>query len=100
MEENNLTNNSFSADIQTPEQDYKVVLLGTEIINFFFLATGIRQIFLGIEIAHPIYGVLFCNLVLTFVSSIINICIFPFVNTLSYTTVVNGSNTITLIFHY
>jgi hypothetical protein len=54
----------------------------------------------GIEISHPIYATLFCNMVITLLSSVIDVFIFPFVTNFKYSTLVNGNSVLCLLFHF
>jgi len=53
----------------------------------------------GIEIEHPVFRVLFCNLLLTFFSSTVNVIAYSFTIQIRYSTIVNASNTLCLLFH-
>ena len=80
--------------------DGSLILICPEFVNIALLSTGIFQMFNGIEINHPIYHVLFINLIVTLVSSLITIFAFPFsLNNVKYSTVVNANNGFTLLFH-
>ncbi len=78
--------------------DGSLILICPEFVNIALLSTGIFQMFNGIEINHPVYHVLFINLIVTLVSSLITIFAFPF-NNVKYSTVVNAINGFTLLFH-
>jgi len=54
----------------------------------------------GIEISHPVYATLFCNMIVTFLSSIIDVFVFPFVTNLKYSTLVSGNSVFCLLFHF
>jgi amino acid transporter len=80
--------------------DGSLILICPEFVNVALLSTGIFQMFNGIEINHPIYHILFINLIVTLVSSLITIFAFPFsLNNVKYSTVVNANNGFTLLFH-
>jgi hypothetical protein len=53
----------------------------------------------GIEIEHPVFSVLFCNLIVAFVSSVVNVIAYPFEKEIKYSTIINGSNYFGLLFH-
>jgi hypothetical protein len=46
----------------------------------------------GIEIEHPVFSVLFCNLIVAFVSSVVNVISYPFDKEIKYSTIINGNN--------
>jgi hypothetical protein len=70
-----------------------------EVLSSAILFTGSYYTYRGIEIRHPVYAVLFCDLIVALASSLINGVIFPFVSTYRYTSLANGSNVLCLIFH-
>jgi hypothetical protein len=70
-----------------------------EIFNIMMLTAGMCLLYLGIEISHPVYGLLFSNLIVTTISSLINVFVFPFVKTIYYNTLINGNNAACLNFH-
>jgi hypothetical protein len=82
-----------------PFTEHKVVPISVEVINVTVLLIGVYQMYFGIEIGHPIYGLLFLNLVLALVSSLINIFIFPFLTDFKYSTIVSGNNITYLVFY-
>jgi hypothetical protein len=53
----------------------------------------------GIEIEHPIFRVLFCNLIVTFSSSAVNLIAYPIEKEIKYSTIVNSNNAFSLLFH-
>jgi hypothetical protein len=63
------------------------------------LFIGILQMYNGIEIEHPVFRVLFCNLIVTFFSSTVNIIAYPIGKNIRYSTIVNGNNAFCLLFH-
>ena len=83
------------------ENDFNFIHLIPSVINIAFLLIGTCQMYLGIEINHPIYCTLFLNLIVTLFSSIIDILIFPFVSVaeVKYSAMVNGNGVVCLLFH-
>jgi hypothetical protein len=53
----------------------------------------------GIEIDHPVFRVLFCNLIVAFLSSAVNVVVYPFETEIKYSTMVTTSNGLSLMFH-
>ena len=54
----------------------RVFLLCVELINFVFLSLGAFGMYHGIEIQHPLYMVLFINLILPLLSTMTNLILF------------------------
>jgi hypothetical protein len=59
-----------------------------ELSNIILLLTCTHLIYFGIEISHPVYAVLFSNLIVALISSFINSVIFPFVKNIDFTNLV------------
>jgi hypothetical protein len=79
------------------------IFICPEFLNFVLLSAGIFQMFNGIEIDHPVFHILFLNLIFTQISSLINILAFTFeflipIN-IKLSTILNSNNGLTLIFH-
>jgi len=53
----------------------------------------------GIEIGHPLYAVLFANLILPMAFSLMNIIGFAFMPQISYYILANTSNAMSIFFH-
>jgi hypothetical protein len=70
-----------------------------DIINTVILTAVICIMYIGIEISHPLYAILFSNLIVTVISSLIDILVFPFVKANNYNNLVNANGTICLLFH-
>ena len=92
--------NTFQIDndsVVLSEIMYSPILL--ECFNIIILTTSAGLIHSGIEISHPVYGVLFCNLVTTLISSLLNAIVFPFVKNINFMSLVNGNSVACLMFH-
>jgi hypothetical protein len=94
---NHQLNISFAHQNETIEMVFLPVSL--ELFNIMILTAGMCLMYLGIEISHPVYGLLFSNLIVTTISSLINVFVFPFIKTIQYNTLVNGNNSACLNFH-
>jgi hypothetical protein len=70
-----------------------------ELLYVQMLPGVISIILLTVAIAHPVYAVLFCNLLITLVSSIIDVFIFPFITILKYTNLVSRNSIMCVLFH-
>jgi hypothetical protein len=98
--ENIFNNTLFQIVNDTAEfSEISYLSISLELFNIILLTACICLIYLGIEISHPLYAVLFCNLVVTLFSSLINATIFPFMKSIKYFKLVNGNSIICLIFH-
>jgi hypothetical protein len=88
---------NFSNGNQTEDG---IFLLNPEFVNIILLVTVICQIYTGIEIEHPIFAIVFCNLCVSLISSFFNFVMFPFVKILSFSSLMNGNNVMCFMFHY
>jgi hypothetical protein len=84
---------------QWPENGVMYFQVGCEVINTGFLITGTYLFYIGIEISHPVYAVLFCNLITALLSSVINVVITPLMGTALYTPITNTINVACWYFH-
>jgi hypothetical protein len=75
------------------------ILVVPEYVNLNFLIIGIYGMHQGIEISHPLYAILFLNLITALAVTIINISAFPFINSEHYVIVSNATNGLSLVFH-
>jgi hypothetical protein len=90
LTEQEVTNSSFYV---------KELLVLPEFVNILFLFAGAFGIYKGVEIQHPIYAVLFADMIVPIISSSINIISFPFTPVLMYVSSSNLSTVICLNFH-
>jgi hypothetical protein len=98
--ENIFNNTVFQTFNDTAElSDINYVPIGLEFVNIILLTACICIIYFGIEISHPLYAVLFCNLVVALVSSFVNAVIFPFVKNIEYFKLFNTNSVTCLLFH-
>jgi hypothetical protein len=74
-------------------------LVVPEFVNILFLFAGAFGMYKGVEIQHPIYAVLFADMIVPIISSCINIISFPFTPVLMYVFSSNFSTVICLNFH-
>jgi hypothetical protein len=95
--EGSLSDSSFSNVNQTEDV---IFLPYPEFLNIILLTTFIGQIYTGLEIEHPIYKTVFCNLCVTLISSLINTVIFPFIKILRLSSLMNANNALCIVFHY
>jgi hypothetical protein len=95
--EASLSGSSFSNVNQTEDV---IFFLHPEFLNIILLTTFIGQMYTGLEIEHPIYKTVFCNLCVTLISSLINTVIFPFIKNLRFSSLMNANNALCIVFHY
>lgn len=76
-----------------------MVLLTPEIFNVALLLSGIFGMYRGIEINHPIYALIFTNLILPFASSCVNLASLFFLQFDSWFRFSIAVNYLTLFFH-
>ena len=93
----NLTDSSSSNMANSLEM--KFLLTSPNILLIILLVVGIWQMYLGIEITHPVYMALFCNLVTHLCASIVEMLISPFLVKIRVTTLVKGTSTLCVLFH-
>jgi hypothetical protein len=94
---NNTTFQIVNETVVNSEPMYVPICL--ELLNIILLTTFICVIYFGIEISHPVYAVLFCNLVIALASSLTNVLIFPVLKNINYTNLLNGNSVVCLLFH-
>ena len=88
-----------STNISQVGNEFLFVQMSPGIINTLLLTVGLCQMYVGIEIAHPVYAVLFSNLTVTLLSSLIDVFVFPFITILKYAVLVIGNNVTCFLFH-
>ena len=76
----NLTTASVLDDSAISNSQMLVVAMICDCSNIGLLIFGIRKMYLAIEIGHPVYATLFCNLASALVSSIVELFVIPFLN--------------------
>ena len=70
-----------------------------ELFNLVFLILGIFGMYRGIEIQHPLYAILFFNLIVPLITSSINITAFGFLSSEKYVRLSNLTNALSVYFH-
>ena len=73
---------NVSSTLNQPEEG--ISLLYPEFFNIILLTTVIGQMYNGIEIQHPIYKNVFCNLCVSLISSLISVAAFPLTKTMRF----------------
>jgi len=75
------------------------VTLAPEVLNLVLLAAGLCGMYLGIEIGHPVYSLLFTNLVFPFTVTVINLVSFMAVPLGTWLRILPYLNYLCLMFH-
>jgi len=94
--------NSTSSDIynnDNPIYILQIISVLPEYFNLFFLSCGIYGMYQGIEISHPLYAVLFQNLIVSLISTLLDIIVFWFISNYEYVIFANILNVCSLFFH-
>jgi hypothetical protein len=73
--------------------------LGCETVNVGILTAGTYLMYIGIEINHPVYAVLFCNLSITLLFSFLNTVAISLLRNVLSISVSNAVNITSLLFH-
>ena len=69
----NMSNVTNSEAIKNISITMRTILIVPELSNFSLLGIGLLEMYHGIEIGHPIYAILFVNLLVAFSSSFLGI---------------------------
>ena len=76
------------------------ILVFPEFTNLTFLIIGVYTMYQGIEIYHPLYAILFVNLLIALSVTVVNISAFPFIHIEKYVMLSNSTNGFfSLLFH-
>ena len=79
MMENAGTNESFIS-VMNYTLAFRAANPCLEICNVLLLSVGVLAMYHGIEIQHPLYLVLFVNLIVPLISTVSNLLLFPFIS--------------------
>jgi hypothetical protein len=96
-----IANSTSSDSFNTDNTIYALQILCVmpEYFNLFFLSCGLYGMYQGIEISHPLYAVLFLNIVASLLTTMLSITTFFFVSTVNYILFSNIINCLSLLFH-
>ena len=70
-----------------------------DIVNIILLTVSLVLMYQGIEISHPIYGSLFCNLASALMTSVAEIFLLALVTEIRATTIIKACSSLYLLFH-
>ena len=97
-----MSNNSTSSDIystENPNYAVHIMCVLPEYFNLCFLSCGLYGMYQGIEISHPLYAVLYLNMIVPLITSILDIVVFFFVSTYNYILFSNIMIALASVFH-
>jgi hypothetical protein len=94
-----LQDNSYAEAVEHFSFRMHVTLIIPELIYLLIFLLGIYGMYQGIEIQHPLYAVLFLNLLVPSTFTVVNIFAFPFISTEKYIKILNLSSALCLYFH-
>jgi hypothetical protein len=77
----------------------QAAMIVPEYFNFVFLLAGIYGMYEGIEIQHPLYAVIFLNLMIALFFTVVDLIIFFFLCSNRFVSVANASSGVSLFFH-
>ena len=66
------------------------IVIICDCFNIVLTIYCIRQMYLGIEIGHPVYATVFCNLITVLAACIVEILVLPFIKNIRIETVVKS----------
>jgi len=87
-------------DVSLDQKKIVNVQVILELFSSVTIIYVVYKMFKGIEISHPLYAIIFCNLITSLLSSLLNSIVFPFISSVRYTSLVNGNNIACLCFHF
>jgi hypothetical protein len=94
---------AFNTTNETQTENFSILLQSALVIpeyfNWIFLILGIYGMYQGIEIQHPLYAILFLNLIVPFVFTSINIVAFFFIPIYKFFIIANSSSGLSIYFH-
>ena len=93
-------NGTSDVNLQTGETLASLLILTFEVIGFILLGLGVIGMYKGIEIAHPVYSVLFLNICFNFVMTLPNLASIIFVPLYTWVRVTIYSNCFGMLFHH
>ena len=93
-------NGTSDVNLQTGEAFASLLILTFEVVGFILLGLGVIGMYKGIEIAHPVYSVLFLNICFNFVMTLPNLASIIFVPLYTWVRVTIYSNCFGMLFHH
>ena len=97
--ESNVSVDSVALDYESIDTSLKLLLVSIDYVNLVLLLCGTTGMYQGIEIQHPLYAVLFMNLIVSWISSLLNTITFPFLMTLVHAKITNIGCLFVIFFH-
>ena len=100
-----MNNSTYNSNSEKPEDFDNLIailqhlLIIPECFSAFVLSLGIYGMYSGIEIRHPLYTILFINLLVPLFFTIVDLAAFPFISTEKFIVLTNTNHTLSLFFH-
>jgi hypothetical protein len=94
-----MTQNGSTTMLESVGPGLQMCFIVPELIAIAFLLLAIYGMYQGIEVQHPLYAILFFNLIVSLISSIINTTVFGFISLDKYVRVSNVTNGFSIYFH-
>ena len=77
-----------------------LLILTLEVIDFILLGLGVTGMYKGIEIAHPVYSVLFLDICFNFLMTLFNLVSFIFLPLFGWVRLTIYPNSFGIFFHH
>ena len=97
--ENSSTPDSGGSEYDNLSFSLKLIVIVPDYVNLIMLLLGMYGMYHGIEIQHPLYSLLFINLMVSWISSVFNCIGFLVLPTLNYLKLTNIGCSVVLYFH-
>jgi hypothetical protein len=92
LPQNHLENQTLIMILQT-------AMIVPECFNLVFLLAGIYGMYHGIEIQHPLYAMIFLNLIVALFFTLLDLTVFFFISPERFVSILNASSAAALFFH-
>ena len=98
MAAQNITNN-YTESFTNTTLIMNEWLVIPDFFNLVLLSMTVYGMYQGIEIQHPLYAVLFADVILPTICSVVTILSFAFISNLKFIVLSNGTTALCLFFH-
>ena len=95
----NETSNYIGNNFTRLNAEMLITLVIPEYVIFVFLVIGVYGMYTGVEISHPLYSVLFINLIFPLCASVINITAYQMISAEKYIMLANAISALCIEFH-
>ena len=86
-------------EIENSNSLAKIMFVVPEYINVFLVITALYGMYQGIEIKHPLYSILFSNMIITLATSLVDIIAYGLIPINKYVIVTNIMNSQSVQYH-